>query len=68
MLHRLNAEINKALALPDLRARLIASDNLPTGGSAADFACPIATGSEHHARVIEAANIRAQPPPTHESG
>jgi tripartite-type tricarboxylate transporter receptor subunit TctC len=52
VLQRLNAEINKALALPDLRARLIASDNVPTGGSAADFARQIATESEHNARII----------------
>ena len=56
----LNAEINKALALPDLRARLTASDNLPTGGSAADFARQIATESEHNARIIKTANIRAE--------
>ena len=60
VLQRLNAEINKALALPDLRARLIASDNVPTGGSAADFARQIATESEHNARIIKAANIRAE--------
>jgi tripartite-type tricarboxylate transporter receptor subunit TctC len=60
VLQRLNAEINKALALPDLRARLTASDNLPTGGSAADFARQIATESEHNARIIKTANIRAE--------
>ena len=39
---------------------LIASDNVPTGGSAADFARQIATESEHNARIIKAANIRAE--------
>ena len=60
VLQRLNAEINQALAQPDLRARLVASDNLPTGGSAADFARQIATESEHNARIIQAAAIRAE--------
>ena len=59
-LQRLNAEINRALTQPDLRARLTASDNLPTGGSAADFARQIATESEHNARIIKAAAIRAE--------
>ena len=60
VLQRLNAEINRALTQPDLRARLTASDNLPTGGRAADFARQIATESEHNARIIKAANIRAE--------
>ena len=37
MLARLNAEINKALAAPDLRERLRATDNVPTGGDARQF-------------------------------
>jgi len=60
VLERLNAEINKALAQPDLRARLEASDNVPTGGKAADFARQIAAESESNLKVIRAANIRAQ--------
>jgi len=59
VLERLNAEINKALAAPDLAARLVASDNVPTGGSGAAFARVIATESENNARIIRAANIRA---------
>ncbi|GAD20765.1 tripartite tricarboxylate transporter substrate binding protein [Acidovorax sp. MR-S7] len=55
---RLNAEINHALALPDIRARLEASDNVPTGGTAAEFARQIAQESESNARIIRAANIR----------
>lgn len=38
VLERLNAELNAALQSPDLRAALQAADNLPTGGTAADFA------------------------------
>ena len=38
VLARLNAEVNKVLALPEMRLRLEATDNVPTGGKAADFA------------------------------
>jgi tripartite-type tricarboxylate transporter receptor subunit TctC len=57
---RLNAEINKALASPDLRAKLQATDNVPTGGSAADFAKAIAMESENNERVIRARGIKAE--------
>ncbi|WP_311222816.1 MULTISPECIES: tripartite tricarboxylate transporter substrate binding protein [unclassified Acidovorax] len=60
VLDRLNAEINKALAQPDMQARLDASDNVATGGKAADFARQIAAESESNLKVIRAANIRAQ--------
>ena len=60
VLERLNAEINKALAQPDLRARLAASDNVPTGGTRADFARQIAAESENNARIIKAAGIKAE--------
>ncbi|KQT11167.1 Bug family tripartite tricarboxylate transporter substrate binding protein [Ramlibacter sp. Leaf400] len=60
VIERVNAEVNRALANPDLRARLVASDNVPTGGSAADFARQIATESDNNARIIRAANIRAE--------
>jgi tripartite-type tricarboxylate transporter receptor subunit TctC len=59
VLERLNAEINKALAAPEVRAKLAASDNVPTGGSAADFAHQIATDSVANARIIKAAGIKA---------
>lgn len=59
VLERLNAEINKALAAPDLRSRLSASNNVPTGGSAAEFARQIAQESQNNARIIKAAGIRA---------
>jgi tripartite-type tricarboxylate transporter receptor subunit TctC len=56
---RYNTEINKALATPDLRAKLIATDNVPTGGGAADFAKAIAAEYEADGRVIKAAGIKA---------
>jgi len=60
VLERLNAEINKALAQPDLRARLTGADNVPTGGSAAEFARQIAQESENNARIVKAAGIKAE--------
>lgn len=58
ILERLNAEINRALALPDIRARLEAADNVPTGGTAAEFRRQIAAESQSNARIIRAAGIR----------
>lgn len=55
---RMNAEVNKALAQADLRAKLDATDNVPTGGSTADFARQIAQESENNARIIRAAHIQ----------
>jgi tripartite-type tricarboxylate transporter receptor subunit TctC len=57
---RLNAEINKALATPDVRSKLTAADDVPTGGTAADFAKQIAQESDANARIIRAANIKAE--------
>jgi tripartite-type tricarboxylate transporter receptor subunit TctC len=60
VLERMNAEVNKALAAPDLRQRLVASDNVPTGGTAAEFGRAIAQESENNARIVKAAGIRAE--------
>ncbi|HET7834619.1 MAG TPA: tripartite tricarboxylate transporter substrate binding protein, partial [Variovorax sp.] len=38
LIEKYNVEINKALASPDLRAKLLATDNVPTGGRADTFA------------------------------
>jgi tripartite-type tricarboxylate transporter receptor subunit TctC len=60
VVERMNVEVNKALAHPELRARLVASDNVPTGGAAAEFARQIATESDNNARIIRAASIRSE--------
>jgi tripartite-type tricarboxylate transporter receptor subunit TctC len=60
VIDRMNAEVNKALAQPDVRARLVSSDNVPTGGTAAEFARQIAAESENNARIIRAAGIKAE--------
>ncbi len=57
---RMNTEVNRILAQADIRARLDASDNVPTGGSAADFAKLIAAESAGNARIIQAAGIKAE--------
>ena len=59
VLARLNAEINRLLQDADIRARITASGNLPTGGSADSFAQQIARESAANAQVIRAAGIRA---------
>lgn len=60
VLERLNVEINKALALPEVRTRLSSSDNVPTGGSAAEFARQIAVEFDNNARIIRAAGIKGE--------
>jgi len=60
VLERLNQEFNKALATADIQQKLHASDNVPTGGDAASFAKQIAQESANNARIIKAANLRAQ--------
>ena len=59
IVERMNAEINKALAAPDVRSKLALGDNVPTGGSAAAFAKLIAAESEANARIIRQAGIKA---------
>lgn len=59
VVERLNAEVNRLLKDPDVLSRIEAADNLPTGGSAADFARFIAAESASNARIIRAAGITA---------
>ncbi len=60
VLARLNAEINKALAAPDLRERLRATDNVPTGGDAKQFAELIRYEYRMNERIIKEAGIRTE--------
>jgi tripartite-type tricarboxylate transporter receptor subunit TctC len=59
LIAKYNAEINKALASPELRAKLTATDNVPTGGTPAAFVKEIASEFESNGRIIKAANIKA---------
>ena len=60
VVERINAEVNRVLAQPDVRSRLLASENLPAGGKASDFARLIAQESEANARIIRQAGIKAE--------
>jgi tripartite-type tricarboxylate transporter receptor subunit TctC len=57
VVERLNAELNAALRQPELRNRLLAVNNVPTGGSAADFARQIAREAENNRRLVEAGRL-----------
>ncbi|VWX62668.1 ABC transporter substrate-binding protein [Burkholderiales bacterium 8X] len=59
LVNKYNLEINKVLSNPAFRARLVATDNVPTGGSADQFADAIATEYESNARIVKAAGIKA---------
>jgi tripartite-type tricarboxylate transporter receptor subunit TctC len=59
VIERFNAQVNKVLAMPDVRAKLVAADNVPTGGTAAAFGRQIARESENNARIIRQADIKA---------
>lgn len=58
LIEKYNAEINKALANPDLRAKLLATDNVPTGGGAQAFADVIVDEYESNARIVKSAGIK----------
>ena len=57
---RLNAEVNKLLKDKDVLQKIDAADNVPTGGSTADFAKFIAGESSSNARIIKAAGIKGE--------
>jgi tripartite-type tricarboxylate transporter receptor subunit TctC len=59
MVARLNAELNKALASPDLKAKLLTAGVEPTGGSADEFASFIRSETVRFAKVIRDAGIKA---------
>jgi tripartite-type tricarboxylate transporter receptor subunit TctC len=60
VLERLNGEINKALQAPDVRNRLVASENQPTGGSASEFARQVAAEAQATAQIVRAVGIHAE--------
>ncbi|MDD0816900.1 tripartite tricarboxylate transporter substrate binding protein [Curvibacter sp. HBC28] len=58
VVERVNEEVNRVLARPEVRQRLLASDNQPAGGKPADLARLIAQESEANARIIRTAGIK----------
>lgn len=59
VLDKLNAQVNAVLQLPEIRSRLVATGNVPTGGSAEAFGKQIAAESEANLRIIRAVGIKA---------
>jgi tripartite-type tricarboxylate transporter receptor subunit TctC len=57
---KLNAEMNKALASPDVRQKMLASGIEPGGGSPQDFADFIQSEMVKWSRVAKAANIQPE--------
>ena len=60
IIDQLNREINAVLADPKIIARLTAVGAAPYTGTAADFRVLIADETEKWAKVIRAANIKAE--------
>lgn len=56
---RIHEDINRLLAQPDLRQKLIDFDNLPAPLSQADFGALVKREFEANARIVKSANIRA---------
>src|SRR6478735_468812 len=58
LLDRIHGEVVTAMQHPEVRARMVNSDNVPTGGSAREFAREIAAESVANAQVIRAVGIK----------
>jgi tripartite-type tricarboxylate transporter receptor subunit TctC len=59
IVRRLNAEINKALAAPDMTDRLVKLDNVPSPASVEQFAKTVRSEYDANARIVAKAHIRA---------
>lgn len=57
---RLNGELQKVLAMPEVRAQLAAQSNDPLPGSPEQFARVIRDDVERWARVVKTANIKSE--------
>jgi tripartite-type tricarboxylate transporter receptor subunit TctC len=57
---RVNAEMNKALALPDIQAKFAQMGFDPAGGSAADFAQAIQRDAQKWSKVIKDAGVKPE--------
>ncbi|MES2948719.1 MAG: tripartite tricarboxylate transporter substrate binding protein [Pseudomonadota bacterium] len=58
ILARLNAALNEILQLTDIRALLQSIDNMPTGGTATEFADQIAREWEVNRRLVQAQHLK----------
>jgi tripartite-type tricarboxylate transporter receptor subunit TctC len=59
IINRLNAELNRALAEPEVHERLLKGGEVPTGGTPAQFAKAIREESAENARIVKEAGIKA---------
>ncbi|SOZ51367.1 conserved hypothetical protein, UPF0065 [Cupriavidus taiwanensis] len=59
IINRLNAELNKAMAEPEVHERLLKGGEVPTGGTPAQFAKAIREESVENARIVREAGIKA---------
>jgi tripartite-type tricarboxylate transporter receptor subunit TctC len=57
---RLNREINRILALPDVREKLLAQGLEPAGDSPAEFSALIRSEIAKYAKIVKAAGIKAE--------
>ena len=60
VINKINKEINAALADPKMMARFTELGGIAIGGSPADFGSLIADETEKWAKVVRAANIKAE--------
>jgi len=60
VVERLNAEFNKALAAPDVKAKLAALGVDPVGGTTAAFTKYVKDDVDRWAKIIKAANIKIE--------
>ncbi len=58
ILERLNAEVNKALSLPELRDRLLSQQYEPIGGTAEQFAQVIRSDVERYGKAIREVGVK----------
>ena len=60
VVERLNSEFNKALAAPDVRAKLAALGVDPAGGSSAQMTQYVRSDAERWAKIVKAANVKLE--------
>lgn len=60
LLDRINGEVNTAMEWPALRARLLATGNMPTGGAAREFARQVDAEADSTLNIVRAVGIRVE--------
>jgi tripartite-type tricarboxylate transporter receptor subunit TctC len=60
IVERLNAELNKVIASPDVRARLAQQGAEPLGGTPAQYAAYIQSESVKWSAVIKSAGVKVE--------